>query len=52
MVRLLMESWSGVDETDDPAAYVRFADTLRGGRDDDPETFRPLLDLLGFAPRH
>lgn len=38
--------WAAIDQTADPAYYIRFMDTVRKGNDSDPEQYRQLFDLL------
>lgn len=38
--------WMSVDAGEDPHYYVRLMDMIRGGREDDPEQYRAVFDLL------
>jgi SAM-dependent methyltransferase len=40
------QGWATIDQAGDPATYVRCLDSHRGGRDDDPEHYRVVFDLL------
>src|SRR5687767_15023 len=43
----LKTAWMTIDQSSDPDSFVRFMDTLRGGKDDDPEQYRAVFELLG-----
>jgi ubiquinone/menaquinone biosynthesis C-methylase UbiE len=39
--------WATIDQTSDPASYIRFMDNYRRGKSDsDPEQYKPIFDLL------
>src|SRR5688572_26216385 len=39
-------AWKTIDQSTDPDLFVRFMDTLRGGKDDDPDQYRAVFQLL------
>ena len=38
--------WINVDESGDPDYFVRLMDEVRGGKDDDPQQYRTVFDLI------
>ena len=42
----LKTAWKTIDQSSDPDSFVRFMDTLRGGKDDHPDQYRAVFELL------
>src|SRR5687767_7354432 len=45
----LKTAWMTIDQSSDPESFVRFMDTLRSGKDDDPDQYRAVFELLGVS---
>ena len=48
-IQNLKTAWMTIDKSTDPDSFVRFMDTLRGGKDDDPDQYRAVFDLLSVS---